>query len=327
MGHNRVMWVCIWSLFLSLNVVGQTYYFSTHQVPFEPLTNGTALTSGVWDDPAYTVPIGFEFEFFDENITTLTSSDLFLGGTLGVDFSGMTSSVLQVYGPDLTDRGRQTGNSISTILYQTSGPPGQRVFTQEWNDVGFFYGETHQLIYIDYIFFQLKLYEASGNIEFHFGPSSITNPIRDYNGAPGPSVGLVKHLNLMEALVADEVILLSGDPASPEPVYVFEETFLDGSIPENIVYRFSKSPSALSPLQEIEWVTYLHPSPTQGELWLNPNFVPDEIFPVQMYNTLGQLVVQANDASGLQLHSLSPGLYEVRFNARNGIKAQRIIKN
>jgi len=311
-------------LFLSLATKSQAYSFSVYQEDYVSLGIGFPLTEGVWDDPNYTLPIGFEFEFFDEVITNLESSDFFAGGILASDLSGNVSSVIRVYGPDIIDRGFLSGSSMSAIYFKTTGSPGQSVFTQEWYNVGFSSGEIVNDAYVDYIHFQVKLYEESGDIVFHFGPSSILHPELDYEGATGPSLGLLKNLDLLSGLSADEVILLTGSPLNPTVVTEISDVYLNGSIPENTVYRFSRNTTAVHEVNSLELKPFYFPNPCNQYVTLKPELREEIKSPVFVISATGQLVRSDNQPEKIELDGLPPGIYQLRFQTFTGQVTQRI---
>jgi hypothetical protein len=311
---------------LTNQLSAQTYTFSAYQEDYVSLGSGFPLTEGVWDDPNYTVPVGFEFQFFDRLISDLHSSEDFTtGGALITNFINNKASVIGVFGPDLIDRGSPSGSSQSAIYFDLSGTPGQRVFTQEWLNAGFFAGDIVNDTYVDFVNFQLRIYEASGDIVFHYGPSSISNPAAVYEGNPGPAVGLFKNFEVSKVPSVEEVILLSGDPANPTLVNVFEDVYLNGTIPENTVYRFSRVGTAVKDEFKTLRSSFFYPSPTDGKLFIQQHLADGIQSPVQVFNTVGMLVKKVAEPSDLSLDDLSPGLYEIRFQTNNGWHAERIV--
>jgi Secretion system C-terminal sorting domain len=312
-------------ILLTLAGRSQTYFFSVSQEPFEPIGTGFPLTEGIWDDPGYEVPIGFEFQLFDDVVTTLVANEFFTGGAVANDLSGSTASIIQVYGPDIIDRGYETGGSMSAILFKTTGTAGDRVFTQEWYNVGFWNGELVNNVYVDYIHFQLKLYEASGDIVFHFGPSSITNPQLDYEDNPGPGLGIVKNLDLFSGLSAEETLLLTGNPSSPTVVTEIADVYLNGSIPENTVYRFSRNPTAVKDPSRPQPGEYFYPNPTSGNLSIKADLMGDVTFPISVFNANGQMTKTISGMDDLSFADMPSGMYELRIPTTDGIKVQRIV--
>lgn len=311
-------------LLLPLILKCQTYSLSVHQEDYESLGIGFPLTEGVWDDPAYIVPIGFEFRFFDEMITTLGSSENFSGGILASNAKSNVSSNLLVYGPDIIDRGYNSGSSRSAIYFNTIGTNGQHVFIQEWYNVGFAGGQVLNDTFVDYIHFQLKLYEESGDIEFHFGPSSILDPELDYEGHSGPVVGLLKDYDLLFGLAAEEVLLLTGSPLNPSVVTEFSEVYLNGSIPENTVYRFTNNTSAIEGITKTGHELYYFPNPCTQYVTLKSELREELRSPVLVINAIGQVVRSDNQTERIELDGLLPGIYELRFQTSAEQVTQRI---
>lgn len=107
------------------NSYSQSYYFSVSSGTYTDLTGATSLNAGsVWDDPSYTVPLGFTLDFFDTTITNLEMAWGY-GGDLNSDgtyIGGGIGSIISVYGADLIDRGSTTpGTSVSNISYKVEG--------------------------------------------------------------------------------------------------------------------------------------------------------------------------------------------------------------
>jgi hypothetical protein len=322
--------VCISSfaiaLLLQASLQGQTYSVSVYQQEYVSLGIGFPLTEGVWDDPSYVVPLGSEFMLFDQLITILQSAEGFTsGGTLATDLSGGLTSVIDVFGPDIVDRGAPSGSSISAIYFAYSGTPGQRVFTQEWLNVGFFGGDIANGMFTDFINFQLILDEATGDILFHFGPSSITNPAANYAGEAGPGLGLLKNVDLNNPGVAEEVVLLSGSPTNPTIVTEFSEVYLNASIPPNTVYRFSQEASSVSDDKVKKEVAVFYPNPASGDLFIRQGFEDAVTYPVQVYNSCGVLLKSVSTPDQLSVVGLPSGIIHLRWNSDTGLTTQRVV--
>lgn len=314
------------ALLIPVTATGQTYSLTVYQEPYVSLGTGFPITEGVWNDPDYVVPIGFEFRFFDQVISTLVSlEDYTSGGTLATEPISNIASIMGVYGPDIVDRGYHTGSSMSSIYFGYSGSTGQRVFTQEWLNVGFYSGEIVNDVYVDFIHFQLKLYEASGDIVFHFGPSSILHPELDYEGQAGPSLGLIKNLDLVGGVSAEEVMFLSGNPSNPLIVQEFSKVHLNGSIPENTVYRFSSGFTSTDDGLTAAQNTWVHPNPTSGRLVMNEKVESQVIYPIHIYNIQGQWVETIDAQVGMDVGHLPHGIYVLKIQTARGWNTQRIL--
>ena len=231
----------------------QTYTFAAFPGGYSDLISSTSLNNGqVWDDPNYTVPIGFNFEYFGESMTSIEISDEGLGGLLigGDCIVDPTMSYLVAYGADIIDRGYDGVVSLSNISYKTEGTVGNRICKIEWRNVGFYDGTTDANgNKIDYLNFQLWFYETTNVVEIRFGPKSITEPLIDFEGETGSFVILADQIGCNSGDILGHELILSGTPANPDfydDVYSLEDTllFLNGVIPPLTVYRFTPASTA-----------------------------------------------------------------------------------
>ncbi|MGB3078644.1 MAG: hypothetical protein WBB31_06160, partial [Saprospiraceae bacterium] len=223
---------------------GQTYHFSATSKPYVEITNGTALVTDTWDDPELVIPIGFNFQYYGTTMTTLYLPSTFTLITLIDDPSADIIGNIVLFGADLIDRGYISGTSLSPISYKTDGNAGHRVLTVQWKNAGFLGDLSNFGFSTDFINFQLKLYEEDGNIEFAYGPSTVTHPTEDY-GANGPIIGLLESLDYINDINLGEIILLAGNPSNPTIVNAYQETHLNGSIPSGTSYIFSRNTTAV----------------------------------------------------------------------------------
>jgi len=142
------------------------YVRSTFTKSMTALTSPTLGPTG--DDGTSVIPIGFTFNFGG---TDYTNARICTNGWLSLDQSGSSSytneylftttvpnTSLAPWWDDLTDDG------TSTVNYKTTGTEPDRVFTAEWYRV-----KTFSTVATARISFQVKLYETSNIIEFHYG--------------------------------------------------------------------------------------------------------------------------------------------------------------
>ena len=181
-----------------------SYNFSRSSGTFASISGGTgtvtlsdtaACTSGEGstinsDDEGTTgIPIGFTFNFCGTNYTTCA------GDANGViSLSGNIASYIQSTG-NINGAGwlmpfwRDLYGICKNAYYQTSGTPGSRVFTLEWNNWGICCSTTSASMY-----FQVKLFEGTNNIQFCYGSGTgavpttavigIANSSSDYQTMP-----------------------------------------------------------------------------------------------------------------------------------------------
>ena len=299
--------------------------------PYTPLMESTVLESSQfdepngWDDPEFSVPLGFNFNYSGYVIDALDQvgvGALLMGTTLD-DKSGLP--LLHGFLPtnfDLADNGI-AGGSPSLIQWQTSGAPGEQVFTLEWLGAGLYEevfadSAVKELSSID---LQLKLYESSGVIEFHFGPSSILTPLDE------PAVsGLLLEFDPFS--YSGTVFALGGNPADPtlEPLGDNYEwyygPYLLSHPSDGTVYRFGPTGTTLDLVEAQATALRVWPNPTAGEV--NLAFTGAHTWTV--LDATGRVVMsgEGQDGQRLDLSGLETGAYTVRLD--NGA-AQRLVKH
>jgi hypothetical protein len=160
-----------------------TYTISTFTKGMTALSGATSGPTG--DDGNAIVPIGFTFNYTGVNYSSLKIStngwvSLNQTGDLGYSngdlFTTTTpNATLTPWWDDLMDDG------TSFVYYKTTGVSPNRVFTGEWNRVLTYYtGATSR------ISFQVKLFETTNVIEFHYGTAESGT----HNGSETASIGV-----------------------------------------------------------------------------------------------------------------------------------------
>jgi len=299
--------------------------------PYAPLLESTALDasqydySNGWDDPEFSVPLGFDFNYSGYVIDALDQvgvGSLMMGTTLD-DKSGLP--LLHGFIPtnfDLADNG-MAGGTPSLIRWQTTGEPGAQVFTMEWAGAGLYEevfadSAVKELSSMD---LQLRLYEADGVIEFHFGPSSILTPLEE------PAIsGLLLEFDPFS--YSGTVYALDGNPADPtiEPLASVEDwyygPYLLSHPVDGTVYRFGPTGTTLDVTEARATALQAWPNPTAGEV--NLAFTGEHTWTV--LDATGRVVMHGagQDGDRLDLSGLDAGAYTVRLD--NGA-AQRVVKH
>ena len=168
-----------------------TYQRSTFTKGMVPLTGGTTGPTG--DDGNTDVSIGFSFDYAGINysqarISTNGWVSLSQTGSSGTANASLfnedvPNATLAPWWDDLSD------DATSVVYYKTEGDAPNRIFTAEWNQVLTYYtGSTAR------ISFQVKLFESSNMIEFHYGNlisgdhntnESASSGIEDASGGSG----------------------------------------------------------------------------------------------------------------------------------------------
>ncbi len=302
----------------------QTYHLTVTSEPYVDLVGGTPAVTQSWDDPGYDVPIGFLFHFYNQNITTVHQLANIAFPILASNSVGDTLGLFLVFGADLIDRGFADTLLQSPITYKTTGSPGQRVFTIEWKNAGFYRQYFFTGNNTDFVNFQMQLYEDSGDIVYRFGPSVITQPELDYDST-GAFVGLVEKLMLSTDVSIGQTLLLTGNPASPTVVQSYLNVYMNGTIPQNTVYTFSREVSATDQPVSNENLTYFTPTPCRDFISATEMAKEEIVPPVYFFDSTGSLLKKEEQFQTITTDKLPPGMYQLQFQTKHGLKSQRII--
>lgn len=141
--------------------------FNTAFVPITSGSGGGTLSTAVGDDVTQAdLPIGFNFVYLANTYTSMGVSTngwaSFVTGALSSAQNG-NGNLFTTTGPNISIGPWWDDLASDSIVYITTGVPGSQVFTIQWNSKSYFSGST-QLIR-----FQLKLFETTNVIEFHYG--------------------------------------------------------------------------------------------------------------------------------------------------------------
>ncbi|MFK8007860.1 MAG: T9SS type A sorting domain-containing protein [Saprospiraceae bacterium] len=331
----------LFSLFIFSNSYTQTfpYFLEIETDTYTDLEGATELTSvgDNWDDPDYTIPIGFNFDFYGNTYSTIFISGL--GSWLVFEDIYTTDSieVLIPYFDDLADIENVNPANQSTISYSIEGAAGQQILKIQWKDCGF-YEEIFNMTSPtanNTISFQAWLYEGSNNIEVRFGPSTLPDAatIHDYGS---PVCGMIENISN----VTDEFEAfwhLTGEATNPT-ITSSDVTVLDTySIPgldsdpaSGQVYRFATVPTSIKlPTQTLDLNVY--PTAVTDEFFVEVNEeILNEKTQISVVNNLGQVIYNntiANTKERLDASNFPSGIYYVRIHNENGIGTKKIIKN
>ncbi|HEY3386624.1 MAG TPA: T9SS type A sorting domain-containing protein, partial [Saprospiraceae bacterium] len=313
-------WLLTFVLLLAGPLSAQTYFFSVENAEYAPIQGGQNLVNGIWDNPQLTIPIGFNFEFYDKEITEVILPNYAFNISL-FESTDLVSSLFALFGADLIDRGSVDGVHLSPIRSSVTGSAGSRVFTLEFDNAGFYGDLFLNGTSTDYVNFQMKLYEENGDIVYHFGPSFVSQPQIAYGGFDGPFMGIAEDYDLTNDVVLGEIIILAGDPLDPDQITEYGDFALGSTIPENTLYRFSREP--VSAVEDVSNSSepYYYPNPVSGVIHLNENFNDEVISKPDVYDINGRLMQRFEDKASTDLGNLPAGLYELRFESIDGIHA------
>jgi hypothetical protein len=300
--------------------VGPHYLFTTYSSTFTPLEEGVSLDGGmIWDDPTWTVPLGFTFYTANDTITTLYV------GELGPTVYGLQDdSLTDMFLPSVDDIANADNDTlVSPVSYVVEGPPGFQICKIEWLNVGFYEDWAANGTYTNTTSFQLWLYENSNIFEYHCGPSNIPNP-EIVHAFGGPAMVFIENLNQNSGFNWDGFYSISGNPTdptilnfTPNEILMSEglpsNALLNGEPAEGTVYRFA--PTFIN-VEENSLATFdVYPNPTSGLLNVfNPT---QETVVAQILSAEGKVIQIETLTSGrnsIQTENLSTGYYILRAN-------------
>ncbi|MBL7743162.1 MAG: fibronectin type III domain-containing protein [Chitinophagaceae bacterium] len=211
------------------------YGFSASSGIYTPVSGGVSpVLTGNGNEPlhdegfANNIPIGFSFKYSGVNYTTIHAS------TNGfASFAVMTAPcfsnnlstggngrlILAPLWEDLSVSG------TSNLQYITTGNPGSRVFTLQWNNVLYDFGASSASLA-----FQLKLYETTNVIEFVYG--QLPGPVQDFSG--GASIGITS-----EATGSGSFLSLNNTGTNPSVSSVISSNTITTKPASGQVYTFT----------------------------------------------------------------------------------------
>ena len=299
---------------------GPHYVFTNYSSTFTPLEEATSLDGGqIWDDPTWTVPLGFTFYTANDTITTLYVGEL--GTTVYGIQDDSLSDIFLPYFDDIANADNDT--LVSPVSYVVEGPPGSQICKIEWLNVGFYEDWAANGTYTNTTSFQLWLYENSNIFEYHYGSSNITNASMIHMfGAP--AAAFLENLNQNTGFDWDGFYSVTGNTDAPTittlttaeilgaqgiPSYAL----LNGEPAEGTVYRFA--PTFVG-IEENSLATFdVFPNPTSGLLNVfNPT---QETVVAQILSAEGKVIQIETLTSGrnaIQTENLSTGYYILRAN-------------
>ncbi|MGL5890018.1 MAG: hypothetical protein ACRC3B_09035, partial [Bacteroidia bacterium] len=147
---------------------------------YTPIVGGTTSTATGDDAFQQNIPVGFSFTYLGTPYTQFSVS------TNGwMSFSNLAS--FNAFSPDLYGTGTNgvlapwwDDLTTSAIVYQTTGTPGTQVCTIQWTSLSYYFTSTRTINY------QVKLYEATGVIEFCYGAA----PTGTLNTSESATIGI-----------------------------------------------------------------------------------------------------------------------------------------
>jgi hypothetical protein len=311
----------------------QNYTFTQFTASYNDLQAPIVVTGGVtWDDPEYSIPIGFPFKYFQLEMDTLFGAYGVGAELFSKELPGEIISFLSITGYDLIDMaydsnlGDGQSGGLSQISYLLTGNPGSRILKIEWKNCGFYGDNADDNVNIDFINFQTWIYESDLSIEVRMGPSSITQPDLCYDGETGGHVALFDRVD-MNTIVAEEGIVLTGPPATASSLATTSifSNYLDGDIPDGKVYRFAHKEAGLTPLDRLADQIELYPNPTKDLINISiPATI--EFSLIQIQDLSGKTVASSLNQKQFNVQEFETGVYLVNVTTKDGMLTKKFVK-
>lgn len=317
------LFICLSSLLLAILPCGAqelNYYFEEFTNEYQDLNQAISLSDGdVWDDPNYTVPIGFDFMLYDVTTTHLFFKEDFGG----IVYSLFLDLVIAVSTADLADRSYEVENTASSpISYLVEGEEGSKIFKLEWKNAGYHNDDEKQY----YINLQLWLYQGSNMIEIHYGPNNVDNPFYNFQedycaiGKQNMITGF-KEAHVVEEIWNNFVFNYHVIDSTYEP-----ETF--SSIPENgTVFRIYPE-YAIGIKEDKPNSMSVYPNPCNDKFSVYLHKESEGYYTIS--DLLGKTLIKGvSRKKQLQVNvqSLAAGQYILQYHSDGEIATQKFIKN
>lgn len=223
------------TLFVAKDSLAQSaasYVFTPVQGTYTEITGGTGVSAIQVDQALSQVPIGFNFSYCGNTYSqALASSNGWLSFKLtstnscsSNEFTYLNSDVK----PGLMALWDDHSGAGGTASYKTEGTAPNRVFTLEWKNWKWYYNAPAPVIS-----FQVKLYETTNIIEYHYRQEA--EPV--YLGTTGPYMGATIGISDGQATVG--YLSLNNTSASPTASATVYTTDLITKPATGQIYRFS----------------------------------------------------------------------------------------
>lgn len=295
------------------------YGFTQYTSAYQDVVNPDFQVNTIWDDTTILVLNPFGQSYLGVMTDTFFTD-------LGATVYGINSSTLEgvIFAPavvDLIDRGYLTGNAVSPISYVTEGASPNRIFKMEWRNAGFYEelfgpGSNNESVNI-----QMWLHE-NGNIEYHYGPSTISQAWSDTLYAYGELiVGLAK-LDYNSFSISENHFL-SGSPSNATMVDSIDQVT---AWPSNgTVYKFTNPSVGVDEIPTIE--IKLYPNPAIHELRVQAD--ADQTFDVALIDLSGRTIKRGvmSENQPMSLTDTPAGVYLVRLteHASGTVQTVRLV--
>jgi hypothetical protein len=341
LNHQYIL-ALILGLIISLNGFSQAYTFSKGSETYSHLTAPTTLSgSTYWDEEYWVIPIGFNFLGHDtltvssNGLVSLADYNKLVDQEVTFSISAFADASI---GADLIARDLASPTN-SPINYQLSGSFPNQILKIEWRNAGFYHDNSSNKI--DFISFQLWLYEDSNNIEMRYGPHYFASlaPFTG-NNSFGAVIGIGSYKydflfggSLNEYVNSAPSIYLTGNVNTPGTSSTFGTLTANDTAScapaRNTRFKFTPDFSVTGVRKSSGLATNIYPNPVNG--MLHVEFENKSGAGIFLYDISGKLVHQEYTApssglfSGLiQTEEFPKGLYFLKIESEGSV-CSRII--
>ncbi len=306
----------------------QDIVFSTYMTEYAPIENGTYAVVYAWDDPSFSIPLGFDLTFFGETTNSIFMLEDFLGGIFALNIPVDLLDMAIATTADLTDPEYFNSGTLSApITYVTVGQPGSRICKVQWENAGF-YSEVVEGSANNLVNLQLWIYEQ-GVIEVHHGQNSVKEP--EVALGDGWTCGVLDGLNITsEEPTVTGAYLLGGDPEDATFISTTDLNELFFASLEAIpaagrVYRFGPD-GAINTL-ELER-DELRVWPLTANEVINFTSGANGVSFYDVYDLSGKIIAQGSFAGRytLPVSHLQNGIYLVNLRCENNAHTFKVVK-
>jgi hypothetical protein len=304
-------------IFSGLQAHSQSYTFTRSTGAYQDLTTSDYAipdTSPYFDN--IQLMVDFNFTGFSTTYDLLNNgASVVIKGGYFFTINNTRSTTAYMYNIDMD--ARPGAGQVSEFSYLLSGTSGSRLLKLQWKNMGFEFGDS-----ADFINFQVWLYEASGKIEVHFGPSAVK--VSAYNGAPGPVIGLLE-MNPAFSTIFQQMYLVNSE-ASPT-VKTNGIDALTGTPAPNSIYTFTMTGTSVAGIFPEAKYNASFSSASKLDIQIEGT---EKDARAELYSLQGKMLGNTalrNGNNEMLLNQLSTGVYILRIYNGDQVVSRKLLNN